>query len=211
MAVLTPIFPLQIVVYPGDSLNLHIFEPRYKELINECYDQNEIFGIPTHFEGNKLSYGTSIQIDKIEKRYPDGKLDIRTTGLEVFIILKLFKKISGKLYSKAEVEYLKQEYNGVLDLNFEILNYINELYKIMSIDKDIADPNDPQFCFKISHYIGMNLEQKFTILSIPDESSRQKYIIDYLKELIPSAKRIENIRAKAKMNGHFRHYNPLDF
>jgi len=211
MAELTPIFPLQIVVFPDDSLNLHIFEPRYKELVNECYDQSEIFGIPTFFNKKKLTYGTSIKINSIEKKYPDGKMDIRTQGMNVFRIIKLYKKVAGKLYSKAEVEYISQEYNGSIDLNNDILMYINELYDVMSIDKGTTDPNDPQFCFKTCHYIGMNLEQKFELLKINDEYSRQLYVIEYLKEMIPIAKRIENIRSRAKMNGHFKHFNPLNF
>ncbi len=211
MEKLTPIFPLQIVVFPGDSLNLHIFEPRYKELINECYEEKQIFGIPTHFKNTKLTFGTTIQIDRIEKRYSDGKLDIRTTGLDVFQIIKLIKNIPGKMYSKAEVEYITQEYNGDEKLNLKILIYVNELYELMTIDKVLTNSNDPQFCFKICHYIGMSLQQKFELLKISDEYSRQLYLVDYMKDLIPSVKKIEEIRNKAKMNGHFKHIKPPDF
>ena len=211
MKELTPIFPLQIVVFPGDSLNLHIFEPRYKELVNECYEDNQIFGIPTFFKNTKLTYGTTIKIDKIEKRYPDGKMDIRTTGIDVFRIIKLFKNIPGKLYSKANVNYIVQQDNGLEELNNEILLYLKELYDIMSIKRTPVDPDDPYFCFKTCHYIGMSLQQKFELLRILNEHSRQLYIIGYLKDLIPSVRRIESIKVKAKMNGHFKHLQPPDF
>ena len=62
-----PIFPLGIVVYPGEHLNLHIFEPRYKQLINECHEQKKSFGIPTVIEKKIQDFGSLVQITEIYK------------------------------------------------------------------------------------------------------------------------------------------------
>ena len=62
-----PLFPLQLVVYPGEKLNLHIFEPRYKQLIQECQEQGTTFGIPAFIDSEIMSIGTEIELLKIEK------------------------------------------------------------------------------------------------------------------------------------------------
>jgi uncharacterized protein len=69
-----PIFPLGIVVYPGENLNLHIFEPRYKQLINESAATQKPFGIPTVI-GNKMQeYGSMVTVAEITKLYDNGEI-----------------------------------------------------------------------------------------------------------------------------------------
>ncbi len=78
-----PVFPLGIVVYPGEELNLHIFEPKYKQLINDCFETKKPFGIPTVIDGKIVEMGTTVLIKEISKTYEDGQLDIRTEGLSL--------------------------------------------------------------------------------------------------------------------------------
>ncbi|MGZ3959123.1 MAG: LON peptidase substrate-binding domain-containing protein, partial [Flavisolibacter sp.] len=79
-----PIFPLGIVVYPGEQLNLHIFEPRYKQLIQECFAEKRTFGIPSVIENSMQDYGTSVQITEITTVQDNGEMDIKTRGEKVF-------------------------------------------------------------------------------------------------------------------------------
>src|SRR6185503_4214322 len=100
-----PIFPLGIVVYPGESLNLHIFEPRYKQLINECFTAKKSFGIPTVIENRMQDYGSLMQILEITTVHENGEMDIKTEGSKVFRILEVIKEVPDKLYSGAIVNY----------------------------------------------------------------------------------------------------------
>lgn len=86
-----PVFPLGIVVFPGEELNLHIFEPRYKQLIKDCFDSSRPLGIPAVMLDKVTEMGTLVQIKEISNTYDDGKMDIKTVGLEVFKILELIK------------------------------------------------------------------------------------------------------------------------
>jgi Lon protease-like protein len=81
---LTPIFPLELVVYPGNNLNLHIFEPRYKQLINDCADTKMPFGIPAVVNRSVGEFGTLVELLEIVNVQPTGEMDIRTRGLKVF-------------------------------------------------------------------------------------------------------------------------------
>ena len=104
-----PIFPLGIVVYPGESLNLHIFEDRYKQLVNESFKTKKPFGIPSVLNDSVTDFGTLVKVTEIVEVYEDGKLDIRTEGISVFRLLELIKKVPDKLYSGAIVEYPANE------------------------------------------------------------------------------------------------------
>src|ERR1043165_2077597 len=100
-----PIFPLGIVVYPGENLNLHIFEPRYKQLIQECFAEKKSFGIPTIIENRLQDFGSLMEITEITRVYDNGELDIKTIASKVFRILEVIKSIPDKLYSGAIVNY----------------------------------------------------------------------------------------------------------
>ena len=80
-----PIFPLAIVVFPGEKLNLHIFEPRYKQLITECHEQKKPFGIPTVIENKVQDYGSLVdilEITKVHEKWRVGYQDTRGTGIQ---------------------------------------------------------------------------------------------------------------------------------
>src|SRR5437762_401034 len=100
-----PIFPLGIVVYPGEDLNLHIFEPRYKQMITECHLSKKPFGIPPVISDHMNEVGTLMHIIEITKKYDNGEMDIKTSGQKVFRILEVIKEVPDKLYSGAIVNY----------------------------------------------------------------------------------------------------------
>ena len=76
-----PMFPLQLVVFPGEHLNLHIFEPRYKQLILECEKEKKTFGVPSFIEGKMMEIGTEMRLIAVEKKYENGEMDVRTEGV----------------------------------------------------------------------------------------------------------------------------------
>ena len=75
-----PIFPLGIVVYPGEHLNLHIFEPRYRQLIKDSFESKKPFGIPAVIENKMQEYGSMVEIIELSKVYENGEMDIKTKG-----------------------------------------------------------------------------------------------------------------------------------
>ncbi|MBI3883147.1 MAG: LON peptidase substrate-binding domain-containing protein [Sphingobacteriales bacterium] len=81
-----PIFPLGIVVYPGEDLNLHIFEPRYIQLINYCRETKKPFGIPSVINNKMMEMGTLVEIAEVTTVYENGEMDIKTKGIKPFRI-----------------------------------------------------------------------------------------------------------------------------
>ena len=128
-----PLFPLSIVVFPGEELNLHIFEPRYKQLINDCFEAKKPFGIPTVINNAVMECGTLVEIVEITKVYEDGQMDVKTRGTLVFKILEQIQELPQKLYHGAIVTYPATKYMGSASLMQKIIESIRELHSILKV------------------------------------------------------------------------------
>jgi len=206
-----PIFPLGIVVYPGESLNLHIFEPRYKQLISECHSQNKQFGIPTMIEDRLQDYGSLVTILEISKMHDNGEMDIKTQGARVFRILEVIKDVPDKLYSGAIVNYPETNEEGNIELMKKVMNSIRELHKLLKVDKDFKKKDEEVKAFDVAHHVGLSLEEEYEMLYLLQERQRQEYLKRHLTKVIPLVAEMEQLKEKIKLNGHFRNLTSLGF
>lgn len=206
-----PIFPLGIVVYPGENLNLHIFEPRYKQLINECHSQNKQFGIPTLIENRLQDYGSLVTIVEISKIHDDGEMDIKTQGSRVFRILEVIKDVPDKLYSGAIVNYPETNEQGNIELMKKVMNSIRELHKLLRVDKDFKKKDEEVKAFDVAHHVGLSLEEEYEMLHLLQERQRQEYLKRHLTKVIPLVAEMEQLKEKIKLNGHFKNLSGLGF
>ncbi len=208
MTTFLPLFPLRLVAFPGEALNLHIFEPRYKQLINECEDRGITFGLPAFLDDKVSTYGTELELTAIEKRYENGEMDIRTKGKGIFKIKEFIVNLEDRLYSGAEVERLEIDLNGEFTKYEQIIGQINELYGILNIRKPLPELNGEFNTYKIGHLVGFSIEQEYEMLTMPNERQRQDFMTQHLEKLIPTAREMEALRKKVQMNGHFKNVLP---
>lgn len=199
-----PIFPLGIVVYPGEQLNLHIFEPRYKQLITECFESKKPFGIPTVIDNKMLETGTLVKVTELTTIYEDGKMDVKTEGLEVFTVLELIKELPEKLYSGAIVTYPENIEAGNRALMQTIVAAIRELHKLLKISKDFKKPDDILWSYDVAHHAGLSLAEEYELLQLLHELQRQEYLKRHLKRVIPVIAEMETLKEKVQLNGHFK-------
>ncbi len=204
-----PIFPLGIVVYPGEQVNLHIFEPRYKQLINECYETQKPFGIPSVINDKINEMGTAVQVKEISKVYEDGKMDIKTEGLQVFRMLEMINTLPDKLYSGAIVSYPDNDDKGNRALMQGIVNGIRELHKLLNIEKKFPKPEAELWSYDVAHHAGMSLQEEYELLELLQELQRQEYLKRHLKKVIPVLAEMETLKEKVKLNGHFKNLKGL--
>ena len=199
-----PIFPLNVVVYPGEELNLHIFEPRYKQLITECSEQKKAFGIPTVINSKLQDHGTLVQIIEMCKVYDNGEMDIKTQGLQVFRILELIKEIPDKLYSGAIVNYPDNLQQGKPSLMQKVMAGIHDLHRLLKVNKEYKKADEEIKTYDIAHHVGLSLEQEYELLGLFDERQRQEYLKRHLAKVIPTVAVMEQLKEKIKLNGHFK-------
>jgi Lon protease-like protein len=103
---LLPLFPLDLVLLPGVPVPLHIFEPRYKEMVKECLDQKRPFGIVRAKDEAFVNTGCTAEIINVLKSYPDGRMNILVEGQKRFEVLQVNQDRS---FLQAEVFYLEDE------------------------------------------------------------------------------------------------------
>ncbi|MEP4533582.1 MAG: LON peptidase substrate-binding domain-containing protein [Cyclobacteriaceae bacterium] len=204
-----PLFPLNLVAFPGEQLNLHIFEPRYKQLVRDCLETNSHFGIPSYVL-NRIEFGTEVRITELTKTYDDGRMDIKTVGTAIFKIVDYHNPWGEKSYAGGQVEDVDFNVGHDPTLHIQIIDLLQELFSWLKTEEELSVSYDSSI-YSVIHKIGLKLDEEYALLSMKTEYKRQQYIIRHLKSLIPMLQRAEEAREKIKMNGHFKHMDPLKF
>lgn len=205
-----PIFPLSIVVYPHENLNLHIFEPKYKQLIKDCLEQKKLFGMPVVVNNKMQELGTLLEILEISKTYPDGEMDIKTKGTKVFRILEVVDSLPDKLYSGAIVNYPKNHEHGKRLLINKVIDATKKLHKILKVENAFHKNEEDLWSYDIAHTVGLNLQEEYEILSLMNELQRQEYLKRHLAKVLPVVAEMESLKDKIKLNGHFKNISGFD-
>jgi Lon protease-like protein len=199
-----PIFPLSIVVYPGEDLNLHIFEPKYKQLIKECFDQKKPFGMPVVINNKMNELGTLLEISEISTIYENGEMDIKTRGQKVFRILEIIHEVPDKLYSGAIVSYPANTGHGKKLLMSKVIVAIKELHKLLKVNKPFHKEEEQLSSYDVAHHAGLTLDEEYEFLSLTNELHRQEYLKRHLAKVLPVVAEMELLKEKIKLNGHFK-------
>ena len=205
-----PIFPLNIIVFPNEALNLHIFEPRYKQLILECHQSKKPFGVPAVINNSVQEYGSIVELLEISKEYENGELDIKTKGVRVFKILEIINELPDKLYSGAIVNYPANNETTNRAAMQKILFAVGELHNYLQVDKDFKKASDKITVYDIAHHIGLSVEEEYELLKLMEERQRIEYVKRHLAKVIPMLADMEKLKEKIKLNGHFKNLSGLD-
>jgi len=208
MAEMLPLFPLQLVVFPNEKLNLHIFEDRYKQLIQESSKAESTFVIPPFIGKKIMPFATEIQLLNIEKSYDSGEMDIRTQGLGIIELGNIINPYPGKLYIGGEITRLPHSINGDFFKSEQLIELIRVLFTLLAIEKEVPENIEAFRTFEFAHHVGLSIEQEYQLLQLVEEMDRQDYLLSHLNQMIPKVKEINRLKERAKMNGHFKNIIP---
>jgi Lon protease-like protein len=211
MEKILPLFPLGLVAYPGEALNLHIFEPRYRQLVRECTQNHTTFGIPAFLNNRLMAYGTEMEISKIQKIYEDGRMDIRTRGLRVFRVLTFDNPLNDKLYAGGLVEMIDYEMDFDPIIQAQLWDKVEQLYQLLQVSVDTQIADNQSLAFQIGHRVGLSVEQEYELLCLHKEKERQLFLLEHLEKTLPIVEEMERTKQIIKMNGHFKNFDPLNF
>ena len=159
------IFPLtNINLFPFTTKPLHIFEPRYRQLVHECQDEGITFGINAFVSENIMPLGTEMRLLNIEKHYENGEMDIRTEGVGLFEIDTYYKDAKGKLYDGADVRTIPLKTDLVdFVMSKKILDSVKEMFVLLNINKELPITAEEVDSFKLGHYVGFSIDQEYEI------------------------------------------------
>ncbi|MFO7973713.1 MAG: LON peptidase substrate-binding domain-containing protein [Candidatus Hydrogenedentota bacterium] len=210
MKVFLPLFPLELVVFPGEHLRLHVFEPRYKQLINECHDANTTFGIPAYINGGVAEFGTEMTLEQIIKTYEDGEMDILTKGQRVFRLERFLREVPSKLYSGGEVIFLENKETTSSMPKEALSKRFRRLHELLETGYEREDFESPNLSFQLGQEVGLTMYQKVRLLSLERESEREALIIEHMDEVIPKLEAAGETKRRIGGNGHFYKFPTLE-
>lgn len=205
-----PIFPLTIVVYPGEELNLHIFEPRYKQLITETKENKKPFGIPAVIDNKISEMGTLMELVEITQVYENGEMDIKTRGIKIFRMLEMVKTIPDKLYSGAIVNYPENRDNGNRLLMQKVIAAIRQLHTILKVNKDFKKPDEDLWSYEVAHHAGLSINEAYEFLQLMNELQREEYLRQHLLKVLPVVTEMETLKERIQLNGHFKNLSGFE-
>jgi ATP-dependent Lon protease len=205
-----PLFPLELVVFPGENLKLHIFEPRYVQLITECNEHQSTFGIPAYFDGKLATHGTVMKLVSIENSYETGEMDIRTQGLDVFHLDEFVRNVPDKLYYGGEVSIIENDAAYYPVTYDELTAQYARLHEVLKTGLDEVRLPKENPSFAVGQEIGLDIKIKLHLLATSKESDRQLIIIDYLHKVIPEIEKADAERTLIRSNGHFKKLPAID-
>jgi Lon protease-like protein len=201
LSILLPLFPLDLVLFPGSPLPLHIFEPRYREMISECLEQNKPFGVVRAKEDGIAEIGCTAEILSVVKKYADGRMDILTQGRERFEIARVNQ---ARAFLQAEVIYLPDEAGKATssDEARAVMLHAETLALAGAEPSHSAEIQEQPLSFHLAGSLPLDLEFKQTLLETRSEAERVRAVISFLEAVLSNLRRTVHVRKKASGNGH---------
>jgi Lon protease-like protein len=197
-----PLFPLNVVLLPGAELPLHIFEPRYREMVRNALENKAEFGMLLALPSGMAPLGCTAEIMEVLKREDDGAMDILTVGRAPFRVLELFAEAP---LLEGHVEYLT---DCELPLSTPVPKALLELYETCytlvfgDYPEDLGDDLPASPSYLIAGILPMDLLCKQQILELRSEAARQDHLLSYLREWAPHLQKAASVREHAGGNGH---------
>jgi len=197
-----PLFPLNVVLLPGADMPLHIFEPRYRQMVRDCLDAKSPFGMVLALPNGMAGTGCTAEILEVTSRYDDGRCDILTVGREPFRIVELF---SNEPLLRGDVDFLEDR---PLPVNPRVSRELIELYETChtlifdDYPRDLDKSDEIEVSYRIAARLPMDLLWKQRVLELRSEAERQERLVAYLREWAPHLQKEDTLRAQTAGNGH---------
>lgn len=196
------LFPLDLVLFPGMILPLHIFEERYKSMVGRCLREKTEFGIVLAGEKGIATAGCTARIQEVLKTYHDGRMDILTTGCDIYSIEEV---VEEKEYYEADVNYLDEEPSeDNSGESAELQQLFGDCHEWLyghthpGFSEEVQIP----LCYQIAARMPLPFEAKQAMLEMRSEDLRRPFLLERLRELRKSLATRRQMLKRAGGNGH---------
>lgn len=200
---LLPLFPLEVVLFPHTMLPLHIFEERYKEMIDECITGELPFGVVLSRGNGVLRTGSTAMVEQVVQRFDDGRMDIIAVGGQRFEIQAIQ---TDRSFFQAEVRYFDDDDDEPAGSRTILLavSRFEELVRLIGDDTETPDADHPELSFQLAQ-ICQDLNFRQTLLQIRSEAARMEQVCEHLALLLERQRVGHDIKRVARLNGHNKH------
>ncbi len=195
------IFPLQLVIFPGEVIPLHIFEPRYKQLIQECRDDGIHFVIPLVVNKGLSRVATEVELLEITKTHDNGEMDIRVRGIRAVRIHEVMKTFEDRLYAAAKVSYVENQSNSDSETDATLQKKIALISVLLKQPNPLKEASFESLSFAMAPHVALSLPQRMELLELGSERDRQDYLMAHMDGLIKKLNEVVGGNAKKGTNG----------
>jgi len=193
------LFPLELVLVPTERVPLHIFEPRYKELIGECLRGGREFGLVLQDEQGRREIGTRAAVVEVLQVFDDGRMNVIVEGHERFRLREL---TSGRIFLTGDVEPVDDEDDEQdAAVSEEAMALFRRLVEAAGGDVDEPEDDAGPLSFQIAARVDFGTEPKQELLELRSEPARLRHLCPLLEGAIEAVEREREIRERAGMNG----------
>jgi ATP-dependent Lon protease len=194
------LFPLGLVLVPTERVPLHIFEPRYRELIGECVADEGMFGIVLESEDGRSDVGTLATISEVVHVFDDGRMNIVVEGNARFRVVEW---TSGRAFPTGEIEPLEDEDDRSPDAEDgeRALKLFQQLAEVAGADIDLPDGASGSLAFEIAAHVDFGPQPKQELLELVSERERLRRLVELLGQALIAMTREREVRERAQTNG----------
>lgn len=170
-----PIFPLSILPLPNELIPLHIFEPRYQELLSDLEKDDINFGIYYAHGANIHSLGSLVRLESIIKRYDTGESDIVVKCIDVFMLQQFLDQMQPKTYPGGTVHLLEVGKNSAVSADFKL--EFDEYMDLKKIDTQLEkyDIHD------VANELELDIYERLKYLQLLTQTKREKFLQQRLR------------------------------
>jgi hypothetical protein len=169
-----PMFPLSLLPLPGELVPLHIFEPRYRQLLQDAESEDISFGIFLTHDINAEKIGSLMKLESVIKRYPTGESDIIVKCHDVFTMDKLYRTFKSKLYPGGDVQL------AAVDLNEMGGGKLTELFLAYLAKRTITRQQGFFSLYDIAQELNLEIKDRYIFLT-SDHSGRVNFLLQRVK------------------------------
>ncbi len=199
------LFPLGLVLFPTERIPLHIFEPRYRELINECVAEHREFGIVLAGDDGLHEIGTRARVHRVLQVLDDGRMNIIVEGGDRF---RIAEHTEGRSYRTAEIEPLEDEDDPPAGEDVEhVLELYRELLRLTGSPAEEPSLDVADFSFDLGARIDFGDELKQELLEMLSPRERVERMVELLEAAVEGVRAEQAVRSRAEGNGKVA---PLD-
>ena len=193
------LFPLDIVLLPTERIPLHIFEPRYKELIGECLSEDREFGLVFGDRDGLREVGTRAAVVEVVEQFPDGRLNIVVEGRERFRVVALTE---GRSFATGDVQPLADEAAvSEREQREAALALYRALAELVEADVDEPDPDSGVLSFELAARVDFGAERKQDLLELTSEPERLARVAELIESAIDAIRLERELAERAALNG----------
>jgi hypothetical protein len=192
-----PMFPLNMVLLPGETKTLHIFEERYKQLVADCLDNEAHFGIPFMHQKAMGDYGIEVKISNVIKLYENGELDIAIEAIRVFKIIEFSKVLTPKLYGAGVIQFEEE----ITEKPSHLLQELTKEYMWVSQENIIPiDAFDNTNVYGIARLLDLSAPEKYELIKAKSAINKEEYLKPKIKLFIHLIKTENELKSKFVLN-----------